>query len=78
MPLTGFAPNSEITILSQFYNQNCETGEWYHGTWTQVYGQQTDSDGNLVVSYQVAQGEHSYTFTDEAGNQEILSFTIHP
>lgn len=78
MELTGFAPNSQITVYSDFYNQNCDTGEWYSSTWEQVHHDPTDGNGSLIIAYRIGKGEHSYTFTDRYGYQQTLSFNIGP
>jgi hypothetical protein len=74
--LSGFSQNSLITVYSEFYNLSCETGQWYSATWTQTYSTRTDSLGNLVIAYQISVGNYKYTFTDESGRQQSLSFTV--
>jgi hypothetical protein len=44
MALTGFAPNSSITVNSNYDEVVCTTGEVVTGaSWTDVYGTKTDA-----------------------------------
>jgi hypothetical protein len=80
MALTGFAPNSRITVNSNYDEVVCATGEVVTGaSWTGVYGTKTDANGRLVIDYlHEATGDYHYVFTDELGNQASLPFTTAP
>jgi hypothetical protein len=80
MALTGFAPNSSITVNSNYDEVVCATGEVVTGaSWKAVYGARTNDKGRLVVDYlHEATGDYRYVFTDELGNQASLPFTTEP
>jgi hypothetical protein len=80
MALTGFAPNSSITVNSKYDEVVCATGEVVTGaSWKAVYGARTDANGRLVIDYlHEATGAYHYVFTDELGNQASLPFTTEP
>ena len=80
MALTGFAPNSSITVNSDYDEVVCATGEVVTGaSWKAVYGARTNDKGRLVVDYlHEATGDYHYVFTDELGNQASLPFTTEP
>ena len=80
MALSGFAPNSSITVMSNYDEVVCATGEVVTGaSWTDVYGTKTDANGRLVIDYlHEATGDYLYVFTDELGNQASLPLATEP
>jgi hypothetical protein len=80
MYLTGFAPNSRITVNSSFDEVECVTGKVVTGaSWTEVYGTRTDANGRLMIAYQhEGTGDYLYVFTDEIGNQASLPLVTTP
>lgn len=74
--LSGFAPNSIITVSNDYEQTTCE-GNYVDSAWTQSAGP-TDANGNLRVGY-IHGGpgpqSHNFTFTDEQGNSVSVSFT---
>jgi hypothetical protein len=79
MALTGFAPNSSITVNSNYDAMDCATGEVVTDAWTAFFGAKTNANGRLVVNYlHEDTGDYHYVFTDELGNQASLSFTTEP
>lgn len=72
--LEGFAPNSQVTVASEYSETSCETGVYTHASWGLVYGR-TDDDGSLVYSGKhFGIGSYFYTFSDEAGNTISSTF----
>jgi hypothetical protein len=79
MSLSGFAPNSLITVSSNYSEVECTTGRRITSSWTQVYSTRTDQNGNLVIAYlHQGTGNYTYTFTDERGNRASVSFVTSP
>ncbi len=76
--LSGFSPNSAITVKSDAYDINCDTGIWRTSTWTQAFGQPTSPYGQLIIAYDLGRGDYRYTFTDQVGHTANLSFSIRP
>jgi hypothetical protein len=75
MGLTGFSPNSLITISSAYNEVTCPMGEQHNASWSQVYQSPTDGKGALVVAYlHQGTGSYTYTFTDPMGKSATLSF----
>ena len=76
MHLTGFAPNSVITVDAEWDETECPSGKPGTGHWTKTYAKKTDAQGRLLIDYWYeATGSYRYTFTDEKGNQASLPFT---
>lgn len=77
--LTGFSPNSVITVSSNYSEIECATGNSIASSWTQPYHIKTDSRGNLIVTIlHQGTGNYNYSFADETGKQAALSFTTTP
>lgn len=77
--LTGFSPNSTITVMSNYSETECATGAGITSSWTQPYHIKTDRNGSLVFAIlHQGTGNYTYTFTDETGNQATISFTTTP
>jgi len=77
--LSGFAPNSNITVSSKYTEVECRTGKTISSSWTVVYSKKTDQYGNLTTAYlHQGTGSYRYTFTDVEGNQTVLSFSTEP
>lgn len=77
--LTGFSPNSVITVSSNYSEIECATGNNIASSWTQPYHIKTDSSGNLLVAIlHQGTGSYNYSFADETGKQAALSFTTTP
>ena len=51
MYLTGFAPDSAVTVDGSYDELVCGTGALRAGHWTKVYPDKTDATGRLMVSY---------------------------
>lgn len=78
--LTGFAPNSRITVTSDYDEVVCATGKVVKGGhWQEAFGTKTNGQGRLMIDYlHEATGDYLYTFTDENGNQAMLPFHTEP
>ena len=75
MGLSGFTPNSQVTIAATYSEVTCPIGEQRTGSWSQVYHIPTDANGALVVAYlHQGTGSYTYTFTDQARKSASLSF----
>ena len=75
MGLTGFTPNSPITVASAYSEVTCPQGQQNTASWSQVYPTTTDRQGALVVAYlHQGTGSYTYTFTDPTGKSATLSF----
>lgn len=74
--LSGFAPNSMITVTNTFSQVTCE-GKYDARSWTAAAGP-TDSNGYLRLGY-IHGGpppqSHHFTFSDNRGNSVSLPFT---
>lgn len=72
--LSGFAPNSNIAVSSNYSAVNC-AGQASGSPWS-GYAGTTDGGGNLwygVVHQDT--GTYTYTFTDDQGNTAAITFT---
>ncbi|MCB0129353.1 MAG: peptidoglycan DD-metalloendopeptidase family protein [Caldilineaceae bacterium] len=75
MGLTGFSPDSPITVTSDYQEESCMTGEWIEDTWGATYGERTDEEGHLTILIQHGgSGTYTYTFEDEESNRATLAF----
>ncbi|MEZ4728069.1 MAG: LamG-like jellyroll fold domain-containing protein [Caldilineaceae bacterium] len=75
MGLTGFTPNSPITVSSAYSEVTCPQGQQHSASWSQVYPATTDGNGALIVAYlHQGTGSYTYTFTDATGKSATLSF----
>ncbi|MEZ4860033.1 MAG: NBR1-Ig-like domain-containing protein [Caldilineaceae bacterium] len=75
MGLTGFTPNSQVTVSSTYSEVTCPNGEQITSSWSQIYHTLTDANGALVVAYlHQGTGSYTYTFTDQMGKSATLSF----
>jgi uncharacterized protein YraI len=73
--MTGFAPNSTITVSSNYSAVNC-VGEARSDSWSNPTGATTDANGN--ADYGVVHqdtGTYTYTFADQQGNSVSVTFT---
>ncbi|MBC8334567.1 MAG: hypothetical protein ISR59_03960 [Anaerolineales bacterium] len=77
--LTGFEPNSVITVSSNYSETVCSDGSQVTSAWTVDYQKKTDALGNLVTSYlHKGTGDYNYSYVDEKGNRASLSFSTEP
>jgi|GEM_PF-3660285 len=73
--LSGFAPNSALTVSSQYSETSCNSGDFTNNSWSYSPGS-TDNNGTFSLNYlQSSEGDYHYTFTDASGNQAVLVFT---
>jgi hypothetical protein len=72
--LTGFTPNSSITVHSSYSETVCADGQHVSSSWTGNAGT-TDNNGSTVfgVIHQ-GTGNYNYTFSDQAGHSSSSSF----
>jgi len=76
MQLSGFKPNSTITVTSSGSDLNCQTKNWQNVNWTAPWGK-TDGNGSAIISYAVSsQAHYSWKFVDEAGNETVLNINL--
>ena len=76
MLLTGFAPNSEITVTNHYTSQNiCTDDRWDNCHWVDTRGLfVTDEDGSVTISYTHGDwGTYNFSFEDTAGNWASLT-----
>ena len=77
--ISGFTPNSTITVNSQYNEKVCATGETIEGDWTLEFFEPTDANGELYLAFlHQGTGEYTYTFTDAAGKSAQVHFTTTP
>ncbi len=75
--LNGFAPNSQITVSSNYSATNC-IGQQSNSSWSGAAG---TTDGNGEYYYGVVHqdtGTYTYTFSDQQGNRAVVTFTTTP
>ena len=74
--LTGFAPNSQITVYYEAsLSDSCTTKPGQNENSSTLLNQQTDANGAVLVGYpdtQVTNGDYKYTFTDSENNSASL------
>lgn len=72
--LSGFAPNSTITVSSNYSEIVCSTGQQVSSSWSSNVGT-TDGNGNFTygVVHQ-GTGSYNYAFRDAQGNSRSSSF----
>lgn len=79
MRLSGFTPNSKVTVSSRYSEIECRSGNHVNASWVQVYHTATDAHGYLTVTYlHQGTGSYNYVFTDERGISAFLSFATKP
>jgi len=67
--LSGFSPNSQITISSQGRRYSCATEKGEDYAWDNDTRRSTDSTGSVRVGYTHNDyGTYTYTFTDSDGH----------
>jgi uncharacterized delta-60 repeat protein len=72
--LSGFNPNSQITVHSSGRLYSCVTGVGQDYQWTAPYGSNTDSGGSLQVGYVHGDyGTYNYTFSDSSGRSASVT-----
>ncbi|MBZ0321315.1 MAG: SH3 domain-containing protein [Anaerolineae bacterium] len=72
--LTGFAPNSAITVTSSYSELVCSSGQQVSSSWSAYMGT-TDSSGNFTFGIvHQGTGSYTYTFRDAQGNSRSSSF----
>lgn len=74
--LTGFAPNSMITVTNTYSSVDCATGVLINRSWTDTQGP-TNGNGDLTIGYIHGDyGTYNFNFSDDQGNSVPVTVTV--